>query len=102
MNILFISSLAGLFHFEQVYLAWFLLLAGIAFYFYKEAVHENSFYILLMLTLYGFIGLSYVVVSQPFWGFGTGGWMLICLYFICSGIGLILFLIRMNKKFKAI
>jgi hypothetical protein len=102
MNILFISCLAGLFRFEQVYLAWFLLLAGIAFYFYREAVRENSFYILLMLTLYGFIGLSYVVVNQPFWGFSTGAWMLICLYFIGSGIGLILFLIRMNKKFKVI
>jgi hypothetical protein len=101
MNTLFISCLAGLFHFDDQYLLWFLALMLIAGYFYLESVREKSFYFLLMLTLYGYIGLSYVFVRMMDWGSNTDAWLLDCLYFIISGIALILFLIRMNKKYKA-
>jgi hypothetical protein len=81
-----------------------LLLAGVAFYFYKEALRTKSFYILLILTLYLYIGLSYVVIRLLFYTLHTdiGGVYLAFLYFICTGIGLILFLISMNRKIKTI
>ena len=103
MHILFISCLAGLFHFDAVYFLWFLALLAIAFYFYREAMRTKSFYFLLMLTLYSYTGLSYVVVYFLFNTIKTdiGGVYLTLFYFIGSATGLILFLIRMNKKLKA-
>ncbi len=104
MHILFISVLAALFQFDNVYFLCFLALAGVAFYFYRDALRSKSFYTLLMLTLYTYTGLSYVVIRLLFYTLRTdeGGIYLAFLYFIGSGIGLILFLINMNKKIKAI
>jgi hypothetical protein len=101
MNILFISCLAGLFHFDSIYLLWFLMLTGIALYFYNESIHQRSFYLLLMLTLYGYIGLSYTIIHLLFWNMESVGFYFVCLYFIASGIGLVFFLVRMNKKLKS-
>jgi hypothetical protein len=103
MHILFISALAGMFLFEPVYLLWFGLLAGVAFYFYREALRDKSFYFLLVLTLYSYIGLSYVIIRILFYTRQTdeGGIYLLSMYFIGTAVGLILFLIRMNKKIKA-
>ena len=102
MHILFISTLAAMFRFDALYFLWFLLLLGIAFYFFNEAQRSKSFYILLVLTLYAYIGLSYVVIRLLFYTLHTdmGGVYLSFMYFICTGVGLVLFLIRMNKKIK--
>jgi hypothetical protein len=100
MHILFISALAAMFLFESTYLLWFLLLAGVVFYFYKEALRSKSFYILLVLTLYGYIGLSYLIISMLTWNSGMGSIYFSLLYFIGTAVGLVLFLIRMNKKIK--
>ena len=104
MHILFISTLAGMFQFDSIYLLWFLLLAGIASYFFREALRTKSFYVLLILTLYSFLGVSYVIMRLLFYTIYTdiGGVYIFFLYFIGSGIALILFLIRMNKKIKTI
>ena len=104
MHILFISLLAALFQFDNIYFLLFLLLLGVAFYFYTDALRSKSFYTLLILTLYTYIGLSYVVIRLLFYTLKTeeGGIYLAFMYFIGSGIGLILFLINMNKKIKAI
>jgi len=100
MHLVFISSLAGLFHFDNIYLLWFLLLAGISWYFYREAVQKKSFYMLLVLTLYFYIGLSYIVIHALSWYMTVAGFYLLCLYFIGSGTGLVMFLINMNKKLR--
>jgi hypothetical protein len=104
VHLLFIATLAGLFEFENIYLLWFLLLAGIAFYFYNEAMRSKSFYLLLVLTLYTYIGFTYVIMRLLFYTANAdiGGVYLAFLYFIGSAVGLILFLIRMNKKIKTI
>ena len=104
VHLLFIATLAGLFEFEKIYLLWFLLLAGIAFYFYHEAMRSKSFYLLLVLTLYTYIGFTYVIMRLLFYTANAdiGGVYLAFLYFIGSAVGLILFLIRMNKKMKTI
>jgi predicted membrane protein DUF2157 len=104
MHIIFISCIGGLFHFDAVYLLWFLALLAVAFYFYSEAKKRNSFYFLLMLTLYCYIGLSYVVIHFLFSTVreDMSSAYLVSIYFIGSAIGLILFLIKMNKKLKSV
>jgi len=104
MHILFISLLAGMFQFDTLYFLWFVVLLGVAFYFYREALRSKSFYILLVLTLYVYVALSYVVIRLLFYTIRAdiGGVYLSFMYFICTAIGLVLFLIQMNKKIKAV
>lgn len=102
MHILFISVLAAMFLNDSTYFLWFLLLLGIAVYFYLEAMRAKSFYYLLMLTLYGYTGLSYIIIRLISLNNDMGGVYLGFLYFIVSAIGLIVFLIRMNKKLKTV
>ncbi|MEO6254917.1 MAG: DUF2157 domain-containing protein [Ferruginibacter sp.] len=101
-HILFISTLAGMFHFDAIYLLWFLVLCGISYFFYRKAIRGRSFYYLLILSLYLYTGLSYCVIRLIFDAAdrGIGSIYLLCLYFILSATGLIFFLIRMNKKIK--
>ena len=103
MHILFISCIAAMFHFDGLYLLWFLLLTGIAYYFYTKALFDRSFYILLVTTLYAYVGLSYVVINflMLLMGYDLGPVYLGLMYFIASGVGLVLFLIKTNKKIKA-
>ena len=100
MNVLFIACLAGMFYFDNMYLLWLLPLAGVAFYFYKRSLATASFYFMLMLTLYGYIGISYVVVRLLINTKDFGAIYLGLMYFIASGIGMVIFLTRMNKKLK--
>lgn len=103
MHLLFISCLAAMFDFENGYLLWLVVLAGMVYYFYAKAHADRSFYIMMVTTLYSYIGLGYVVVrlldSVPYSGIGLVYFGLI--YFIVSGLALVFFLIRMNKKLKS-
>lgn len=103
-HILFISCLAAMFQLQNYFLLCSLLLVGISYFFYVKAVKEKSFYFLLILSIYGYIGLSYVVIRWLFdmAKMDIGGVYLAFIYFIVSAIGIILFLIKMNKKFKNI
>jgi len=101
MNLLFISCLAGLCTVGHFYLLWFVLLAGVVAWFYGESMRRRSFYIVLMLSVYGYIGLGYTITRLLFSvNFDIGGLILDCMYFILSAIGLILFLVRIAKKMK--
>lgn len=102
IHLLFISTLAAMFHFENICLLIFILLAGIGYLVYLKAIKEKSFYFLLMLSLYVYIGFSYLVTKLLFdiMQVDTGNVILACLYFIGSSIGIMIFLIRMNKQFK--
>lgn len=98
-----VSCLAAMFHFSAVYLVWFLVLLGMIYFFYRKALQEKSFYFILIITLYAYIGTSYVVLNL-LEQVGTGDLAplyLGFLYFIISGIGLVLSLVRTNKKIKA-
>jgi hypothetical protein len=103
MHIAFISCLAAMFHFDGVYLLWFLLLSGIAVYFYIKAIADRSFYMVLVTTLYAYIGICYVAINfiSMISSHDLGPIYLALIYFIGSGIGLVLFLINTNKKIKA-
>lgn len=103
-HILFLSLLAALFHFDTVYIILFLSLTAICYLYYKKAVKEKSFYYLLILSLYFYIALSYTVLTLllDIANMGIAAFYLSFIYFIVSAIGLILFLIKMNRKIKLI
>jgi hypothetical protein len=103
-HLLFISVLAAIFHFDAIYLLFFILLIAAGYFFYIKAIKEKSFYFLLILSLYLYIGLSYSIVRIIFVNgeMGIAGVYLTCMYFILSAVGLILFLIKMNKKIKSL
>lgn len=103
MHVLFISALAGMFYFNSIYLLWLLFLAGITFYFYTKALADKSFYLLLVCTLYAYTGISYVVIRSLSYmsNLDLGAVYLGLIYFIISGIMLVIFLMRTNKKMKA-
>ena len=101
VHILFISCLAAMFYFKNIYLIWFAVLAGITFFFFKNALKENSFYFLVITGLYAYIGLSYVVIKFLLLaGDSMGAVYLGLIYFIASGIGLIRLFIYYNKILK--
>lgn len=101
-HILFIACIAALFHFEEIFLLVFLLFSGVAFFFYKKALKENSFYFLVATLLYSYIAISYVVIRLlDFSGAGIGMLYLSLVYFIGSGIVLIRLLMRHNKIIKS-
>lgn len=102
-HLLFISCLAAMFEFGDIYVVWFLVLMGITWYFYRKAIQERSFYFMLILTLYAYIGISYMVLRFLLnIDFSDAVIYMAILYFISSAIGLILFLINMNRKIKAL
>ena len=102
-HILFISGLAGLFLHEQFFILWFLFLLLIAFYIYRQAMKKNSFYFLLLVSLYTYIALSYVIIRiLDKIGFADMNSIYLgLLYFIFSAIALVRILIVFNRKMKA-
>lgn len=101
-HILFISLIAGLIHFDDVDLLWFLALALTGFFMFRNALKENSFYFFVITALYVFFGLSYVVITLLFdLGDDMGMFYLALIYLIASGIGLIKVLMNYNKKIKS-
>ena len=53
-----ISCLAGMFNFSNIYLVWFLFLIGMLLYFYSKALKDKSFYFILVVTGYFYIGAT--------------------------------------------
>lgn len=102
-HLLFISTLAAIFHFDNLYLLIFLLHALISYLYYLKATKEKSFYYLLVVSLYFYVGVSYTLLNLLFTGIDSmGGIYLSFIYFILSAILLIFFLIKMNKKIKSL
>ena len=100
-HILLISLLAATFNFDHIFLFWFLALLAVCYFLYKNALKERSFYFLVVSILYAYTGLSYVVVRLLFISsMEEGALYLGIFYFIFSGIGLIVLLIRLNKMLK--
>lgn len=101
-HILFIACLAAMFHFDNLYLLWFLLLIALAYFFYTRSMQDKSFYFLVVTTLYTYIGMGYVVIQliDSVGRMGMTSIYLGLIYFIASGIGLVFFLISSNRKIK--
>jgi hypothetical protein len=99
IHLFFVSILAILFYYERLYLLNFLLLLLVAYFLYKDSVKEKSTYFLVVTLLYFYIGLSYVAIRLLFLD-SESGLFGIPLYFIFSGIGLIMVFKILQKKIK--
>lgn len=100
-HILFIALLAALFELEDLYLIVFPVFAAVAFFFYRNALKEASFYFLVIILLYSYIAAGYFVIRLlDITGGGMGTIYLGLFYFIGSGIGLIRLLMHYNKIIK--
>jgi hypothetical protein len=99
-HMLFVFCLAGLFRFSgALFPLIFFGLVGVVIW---QAFSERSFYFLLIAILYGYIGVSYLVINFLFMSNhgGDAGLSLAFLYFISSSIGIIFYLISCSKKLK--
>jgi uncharacterized membrane protein len=100
-NIFLIANLAGMFAaYDGPYGWWFLLLAAAVSFFYIQALKQRSFYFVLIVTLYAYIGLSFLVVRALTDARSEEAIYAGLLYFILSGIGAIVLLVMVNKKLK--
>jgi hypothetical protein len=102
VHIAFIALLAGYFHYYDSPLCalWMLVLFATAFFIYRDAVKSNSFYFLLLVILYSYVAVSSLAVRVSLLA-GDGVLTLAPIYFMGSAVGLIILLIRLNKKLKA-
>jgi hypothetical protein len=103
IHVAYIALLAGYFHYYDSIIAagWMLGILLLSFLMYTDAFKNKSFYFLLLVVLYSYIAVSSLVI-RAFIGVGDiGAVYLVLLYFIGSGVGLILLLINLNKKLKA-
>jgi hypothetical protein len=102
-HILFISGLAGLFISQRFFIPWFIFLLLIGFYIYRQAMKKNSFYFLLIVTLYTYVALSYVIITilDKIGTHDMNAIYIGLLYFILSAIALVRMLIVVNRKMKA-
>ncbi|MGZ3946190.1 MAG: DUF2157 domain-containing protein [Mucilaginibacter sp.] len=104
VHVTFIALLAGYFHYYNslVCAAWMLGLFLFAVLIYMDSFKNKSFYFLLLMILYSYIGISSLVVRALINGGDSGAISLLLIYFIASGIGLIFLLIHLNKKLKTV
>lgn len=99
IHLFLISMLAILLHYDRFYLLNFLMLSLAAFLLYKNAISEGSIYFLVVTLLYFYVGLSYVIVRLLSFDSSAGIYGII-LYFIFSGIGLVVVFKKLQKKIK--
>jgi len=91
-NLLLTALVAGLFNFPE-YHGWLMpSLAMVCFGFDRYARRERSFLFLLMSTIYGYIGLTY-----GFFHYLQPDSMVTYLYWIITGLGLIVYLLSHKK-----
>lgn len=96
-HIFYIACIAAMLKFDIPHIIWLIIMAGVSYFFYLKAVKEKSFYFLLILTLYLYVGLTIVVISMISFT-NEGAFYFTFLYFILSAIGLVVLLLKMNKK----
>ncbi|WP_234733116.1 DUF2157 domain-containing protein [Tellurirhabdus bombi] len=92
-NLMLVALLAGLFNFTEYHLLFAIGLAVACFGFDRFARQEHSFLFLLMSTLYGYIGVTYLIFHYL-----KPGNEAVYLYSIITGIGLIAYLLTYRKK----
>jgi hypothetical protein len=101
IHMLFVFCLAGLFKDEApiIFIPLFLALTGIGLW---QSFSEKSFYFMLLAVLYGYIGVSYIMIKimEPMFRGADNGIFLLFFYFIGSSVAVIMFLRNINKRLK--
>lgn len=102
IHVLLISLIEAMIHFDNFYAAWFLLLVLICALFYRWAAADRSFYFILVVAFYAYIGAGYVFICliNRIDNIGLRTTYIGIIYFIASATGLVSFLIKTNKKLK--
>ena len=98
LHLFFVAALAGLFTYDTIYLLWFAGLAVIASYLCVQAIRRKSFYFVLMIVLYTYIGLCYTVLRLLWKGLDGDSIVLGLLWLGLSAFGVAVLLIRLNRK----
>lgn len=98
-HILLIACLAGLFT-ANYYLLWFLALAICCSGIYYIAMQAKSFYFIVIVVLYGYVGVSYLIGRWLLLTDSITSYYILMFYFIGSGVVLARILIHLNKKLK--
>jgi hypothetical protein len=104
VHVTFISLLAGYFYYydeTEISLSWMLGLFVLAAIIYYTAYKQKSFYLILLVVLYGYIALCSLII-RVFMHIGGGldSITLLLLILIGSAIAMISFLIKTNRKLK--
>jgi hypothetical protein len=104
LHLLFIGLCSGIIAFRHFYLLWFAALVAVAAYQYRQSLKHNSFYYLLISTLYFYFGLSATIIIS-LWNLGNNGngeafLGLLLMYLIASTFGLIVFLVHHGKLIR--
>ncbi len=100
LHIFYIGCITAIFNFEIPSFFWLIIMSAISYLFYLKAIKEKSFYFLLILTLYLYVGISIVFIESIRYD-SKEFIKLAFLYFITTALGLMGFLINMNKKLKS-
>jgi Predicted membrane protein (DUF2157) len=92
-NLAFISTLTALFNFELVilFLPILLIFSTLCIF---HARQTQSYFLLLMGVIYGYIGITYFVINLFS---SVESILLLILYFSLSGFGIIMFFLRINS-----
>jgi hypothetical protein len=103
IHLTFIALISGYFH-HSFYpaLTWFLAIMIAAGFIFQRAFREKSFYFVLITVLYAYIAVSGLVSRMLNLLNNTAATYLTILYFIVSGLGLILTLLSLNKRIKSL
>ncbi len=102
VHVLFISLIAAMFRFHEWYFIWFVVLGAVAAFRMLSAIANGSFYFLVCSVLYGYFGVSFVVVDLLFKMRNSGELVVyfMMMYFMGSAIGLVFLLIHFNRQLK--
>ena len=98
LHLFFVAALAGLFTYDTIYLLWFAGVAVIAWYLCVQAIRRRSFYFVLMIVLYTYIGLCYTVLRLLWKGMPGDTIAIGLLWLGLSAFGVAVFLIRLNRQ----
>lgn len=99
-HLLLMSLAAAMVHFDHLSLLYFLMLAAACSGIFYYALRERSKYFMVTASLYFYFGLSYIVTDGIF-SMGRISEVqlyLVLFYYLLSGVGLIIFLMRFNRK----
>jgi len=100
-HIFLIACLAAMFKgYDNYYFLWFLVLTAVSAFFLMQAIKQHSFYFVLIIILYFYVGLSFVVVRLLL-DIDNGDVIFLGLsYIVISAIALIIALVKLNHWIK--